>query len=52
MTFQGNSFTKIGNEFDIHSETIRNWSRCEERKVFTQELIEATKAGELEALVR
>jgi 2'-5' RNA ligase len=49
MAFQGASFTEIGTEFEAHLETIRNWARREEWQTFTEELIAAAKARELEA---
>ncbi len=48
MVFQGNSFAKIGHEFEDRPGTIRNWSRREKWKTFKEELTEATKARELE----
>ena len=49
MAFQGDTFAKIGHEFDVHPETIRNWSRREEWRTFTEELTEAAKERELAA---
>lgn len=49
MAFQGDSFAKIGQEFDVHAETIRNWSRREEWQTFTEELTKAVKERELAA---
>ena len=49
MASQGEYFSKIGPEFDVHSETIRNWLRREEWKQFKKELKESAKDRELEA---